>query len=92
MHFHVCAPYDYNSDALPSGKTGDLNIKGFFVFFPDVSLSPGVALTLQKEPSARILYKTVAVNKLVLPVGTNIKDFPFCYQIACLCHARYPLS
>lgn len=33
MHFHVCALFDYNSDALPSGKIGDLNIKGFLFFF-----------------------------------------------------------
>lgn len=93
MPSRVCAPLDDNSEALPSREPGDLNIKGCFSFFLiQHALSHGVALTLQKEPSARISHNPIAVFMLVLPAGTDIKDFSFYYQIECLCHTHYPLS
>lgn len=58
--------------------------------------SARVVSQCSSDPAVGALFEDshnpIAELKRILPMGTNIKDFSFYYQIACLCCASYPLS
>lgn len=92
MHFYRCTALDDKTKAFPKREPDDLNIKAqcfsnvFSMCCSQCSSDPAVRTFFEDSHSP------ITEFKWILPMGTNIKDFSFYYQIACLCCASYPLS
>lgn len=89
-------PFDDNANAVPGGETPQSEYqREAFCFFSFSNVFSMCCLPVKLWPCSRSLllgftHRPSQFYELMLPMGTNIKDFSSYYQIACLCRASDP--